>query len=183
MSITFSSNVTDSQTSIKESPCLCAQGAECFCESFEVTEDGGSIDPFRAELAAEAWEKCHTCKGTGVESVMEDDRPFLNMAEMNAQAVLGVLGFTTECWGAVSIPDARRAIMRARARKSLSSFERSEEIVLGERRTVNGVTELQRPVRVHSFGLDSEGIQDRIERFATFVEESAGRGATEISWG
>lgn len=183
MSITFSSNVTDSQTSTKESPCLCAQGAECFCESFEVTEDGGSIDPFRAELAAEAWDKCHTCKGTGVEDVMEDDRPSLNMALLNAMALLSALGLRPESWGGISIPEARRAIMRARSRKSLSSFERPEEIVLGERRTVNGVTELQRPVRSLSFGLDSEGLQDRIERFAAFVEASAARGATEISWG
>ncbi len=178
MSYTFTADVSDAQTSTKEEPCLCAQGAECFGDAFQ-----NSVEPHRAELAAEAWDKCLHCKGTGVESVENDDAPSLNLGNDNAVSLLGALGLTVDCWGEIALPEARRAVMRARARKSLSVYTRATEIVYGAPRAdENGAIEL-RPIRSHGFGLTEDGLRDRIERFASFVEASASRGATTITWG
>lgn len=177
MSYTFSSDAS-ATTSTKEEPCLCAQMAECFGEAFD-----NGVEGHRSALATEAQEGCPTCKGTGVESVEESDRPELNLANLNATALLSALALANDFGGQVSLADARRAVMRARARKSLAPFGFASEAVHGAPRTnEDGSIEL-RPLRVHSFGLDADGLKDRVERFASFVEESASRGATVIFWG
>jgi len=177
MSYTFTANVTDTQTSIKEEPCLCAQGAECFGDAFQ-----NGVEPHRAELAADAWDKCPSCKGTGVEPVENDDAPSLNLNEGNAVLLLGALGLTVDCWGEITLAEARRALMRARARKSLSGYTRASETLYGAPRTgEDGVVEL-RPVRSHGGALTEDDLRDRIERFASLVELAATRGATNITW-
>ncbi len=177
MSYTFTADVSDAQTSTKEEPCLCAQGAECFSDAFQ-----NGVEPHRAELAAEAWDKCLHCKGTGVESVENDDAPSLNLGNDNAVSLLGVLGLSTDCWGQVTLPEARRAVMRARARKSLSAFERSTETLHGAPRVNDDGTVELRPIRCHGFGLTEDGLRDRVERFAYFIEVAAARRATTITW-
>jgi len=177
MSYTFTANITDAKTSTREEPCLCAQNAEGFGDAFR-----NSVEPHRAELAREAWADCGICKGTGVESVTDDDAPRLNLNEGNAVLLLKVLDLPVDCWGEITLAEARRAVMKARSRKNLSAFERDTKAVYGAPTTdENGVVEL-RPLRVHSFGITEAGLRDRIERFAELVELGASRGATKITW-
>jgi len=178
MSYTFTALTPESPVSRKEEPCLCAQGAECFSDSFQ----NGITEAHRVELAGEAWSECLQCKGTGVETVEYDERPSLNLNNENAKLLLGALGLSTDCWGEMTLPEARRGLMRARARKSLSEFTRASETFYGAPRAdENGAIEL-RPFRGHSGGFSEESLRDRIERFALLVDQAAEQGATKIFW-
>lgn len=179
MSITFTSNATEFDTFTDESPCLCVQGAD----SFIAAMDGDLSDPVRADLKANAEPTCHICKGSGIEVNELDDRPSLNLSNANARVILRTLGIAPDDCGDLPIADARRALMRARSRGDLSPFARPEEAVHGRPRArEDGSIEL-RPLRLWGAALDADGIQDRIERFARLVEESASRKATLIMWG
>jgi hypothetical protein len=175
MSITFTSNVKDETVTSSEEACLCAQMSELWSAS--LTQEG-----VREDLAAEANPKCPLCKGTGVESVPTSDAPSINWANANAHAVMGVLGFTMDYYGDMPITEARRALLRGRNRSDLSAYTRPVERIYGQpRANEDGSVEL-RPLRMHTFGLDTEDLASRVEQFASFVEESERRGATQISW-
>lgn len=178
MSVTFTSNASV-EVSHKDAPCLCAQMAESFCETFE----GRWSDEARADLANSANPNCPFCKGSGVEKVEHSEAPYLNLANDNARLVLEALGLDTELWGELSIAKARRAVMRGRSRSDLTPFTREDGVVYGRPRADDdGVVQL-RPVRVRSMGVDEDRMASYIERFADFVERSASLGATTITWG
>jgi len=180
MSIEFTSDCPTTETT-KPEPCLCAQMAERWIDAM----DGDWSEAVKVNLKAEANPACPFCKGTGIEGFTRDDRPHINWANDNGVRVLATLGIVGEDapYGEMTIAEARRAVMRARSRSDLSAYTREEEVRHGAPRAdENGVVELK-PLRVYSPSLDENSIQDRIEQFAHFVEESAARGATLVRWG
>lgn len=101
---------------------------------------------------------------------------------MNAAVMFTVLGLDPQVDG-LTLVDARRAAIRAGARRDLAEFARADEVLHGERRELeDGVIEL-RPVRGWSRGLGQDDIRERAEAFAEFVEEVARRGGTRLWWG
>ncbi len=99
----------------------------------------------------------------------------LNFNNGNARAVLGLLGLPNdEClMGECTMPEARRAIMQAKARFERRAPEHTRESY-----------EEKRPgrARVISGGLDEEGLRSRIERFEEFVDTMARMGAETLYW-
>lgn len=169
MSVTFYSDCPTEFT-LEEEHCLCAQMVEGWMH-------GATPEALRAE----ADPNCAQCKGTGVEVVRRTNGPFVNWNEGNARSLFGALGIPFEPIGEVTLPEARRAVIRARARTSLDAFTRPEERVYGRPVERDGVVEL-RQLRVFGMGLSVEGIGERLERFEAFLREATERGATKISW-
>lgn len=169
MSITFRSDAHETTTTVEEH-CLCAQMVEGFM---------GNATP--EALRAAANPRCLHCGGSGVEKVPTTDGPSLNFANANGIALLRALRLGMAYTGDLTIAEARRAIIRARA-SSLAPFVRLEEKLIGKPvERAPGVIEA-RPVRSFDAGLSEEGLSERIERFAAFVEASAARGAANIRW-
>ena len=116
-------------------------------------------------------------KTRGGEPIMLDleDPASLNMASANARVVLGLLGWEPgdEPSGEVSMPEARRAVMRARA-----TFERRAE---GFTRTGS---DTKRPgrVRVVECGVDREYLSRRVDDFERFLNVVVDKGAASIYW-
>ncbi len=178
MSVTFRSNVSSVKKTTKTEPCLCSQMAD----SWILMIDGEDSEAIREDLRAHANPECPLCKGTGVEEVEESDAPELDLNEGNAHSLFSALGIEWDPCGQMGIADAHRALMRARSRKDLRAFTREEEVTYGAPRAdENGVVEL-RPLRSYSQALTVEQVQERIGRFASFVEQSSSRGATAIAW-
>ncbi len=184
MSITFSGNCTVVLKTSTREPCLCAQLAERFHEAWCAADEGDPIaEDLKENLRSHANSSCPSCKGSGIEEVVTDDRPEVNYSNGNAHLLLEVLGLEAEPCGSMTIPEARRAVMRGRSRRDLSDFERPSEVEYGPPRdNGKGVVEL-RPLRFLDVGLSSEDLRRRVDCFSALVEESAKRGATEISWG
>lgn len=177
MSITFSSNA-QFEVSYKEAPCLCAQMADSFSAAFR----SQWTESVRQDLRENAESGCRFCGGSGVEKERHTDLPEMNLANLNALLLLEALGIE-ESFGSLPVHEARRALMRAKSRSSLQPFTRQDEVLYGRPQAKdNGVVEL-RPVRVRSMGVDENRMASYIERFSALVEESASRGATEITWG
>jgi hypothetical protein len=174
VSITFSSNAAFNQGS-RKTACLCAQGAPSWSYPCD------NINSIRDELREYARPHCPFCNGTGIDVEVISDRPTINWCNANAVIMLEVLGLPTEFHGVVSIHQARRAVIRARGRGSLSRFARGDQVIHGQPRDDGAAVEL-RPVRTFIGGLSEEQIIERIQAFASFVEASAARGATAISW-
>lgn len=178
MSVNFHSDLTDEATTSKEAPCLCSQMAERWLDAM----DGDFSEAVRADLKANANPACPMCHGTGVEMEEESDAPHFNLANDNAGLLFEALGLGASPYGDLSVPEARRAVMRARSRSDLSPFTRETEVLHGRPRAdENGVVNL-RPMRLHSAGVDEAKMASYIDRFSAFVEASASRGATTISW-
>lgn len=99
---------------------------------------------------------------------------FLSFNVGNAAAVLGLLGL--QCingGGACTLPEARRAIMQAKAR-----FERKA----GEFTREGGDEKLPGRPRVIRGALDEDGLRMRIDRFEEFVNTMDRMGATSLYW-
>lgn len=107
---------------------------------------------------------------------------FFNWSNANAQAVLGMLGFSGDrLYGEATLAECRHAVMRARA-QGFRAHTREEEVTYGApRANADGTIELK-PVRMLSFGLGEAGLIERVECFAQFVEVVAALGATHVSW-
>jgi hypothetical protein len=121
---------------------------------------------------------------------LEDDDPRqLNWNVGNAAALWPLLGLPAHGGevpqhGEVPIPDARRALVRARALFDREAPRLARPAKLehgGPRRREDGAIEL-RPLRAFSARLDVEGIARRVDAFARFVEAIGERGATHIAW-
>jgi hypothetical protein len=169
MSITFYSDAPETTTLVKEH-CLCAQMAEGFM---------GDATP--EALRAAANPRCAQCGGSGVEEVPQTDGERLNFANANGIALLRALRLGMAYTGDITIAEARRAIIRARA-GSLEPFVRLEEKLIGKPVVrADGAIEA-RPVRMHSAGLDVDGLKSRLDAFEAFVGASEARGAKMIHW-
>jgi hypothetical protein len=103
--------------------------------------------------------------------VGEDDA--LNLANENACALLGLLELPREPHGNVPIPEARRAIIKARA-----LFDRKADAFTRKADEGHGV----QGARFFVAALDSVKLQNYLERFAHLVERFAGQGCTHIYW-
>lgn len=168
MSIIFCSDAPE-RVEATEEGCLCAQLAPGWCN--------GAAPELLAQHADPACARCH---GTGVEIVSVDRNPSVNLSNGNAGALLRALGLHGD-HGTASLPEARRAVMRARAR-DLSALERPTEVRRARSFASDGtIAELYR-VQSVSIGLDATGLAERIEQFAAFVEASAALGARAIHW-
>lgn len=99
----------------------------------------------------------------------------LNFNMGNARAVLSLLQlpFDEALSGECTMPEARRAIMQARAR-----FERSAPA-----QTREGY-DVKKPGRARVIGgaLDEDGLRSRLDRFEEFVDTMDRMGAERIYW-
>lgn len=171
MSVTFSSDAPES-AAFADEHCLCAQLAPGFM---------GDAKPEALKAAANP--RCLNCKGEGIERVPTSDAPTLNLANANAIALLRALrlgGVEGDLVGSCSIPEARRAVIRAGS-GDVSRFARPEAIEHGKPRSEGNVV-IARPIRSWDMGLSAEGLRARLDDFASLVEECAARGATIINW-
>jgi len=105
----------------------------------------------------------------------QEDPAFLNMNNGNAHSFLAFLGLPGchECSGDATMPDARRAIMRARA-----TFEKKVGNFIREG------SDTQRPgrARVIQGGNDENYFARRIDDFEKFLNTVADKGAVSIYW-
>jgi hypothetical protein len=177
MSITFSSDVKGNITN-KSEPCLCAQMAETWSDFYH----GEDTPAIRAALKAEANPQCPLCKGTGIEKVSHEDSPHMNLANANAEILFKVLNIPFDSIGELTIPEARRALIKAMSRSSVKEFERPDHIEYGKPREVEpGVVDLK-PLRVFGPGVNEEKIHEYIKRFGEFISEVIQKGGTKIYW-
>jgi len=114
----------------------------------------------------------------------EDPRQ-LNMCNSNARALLGLLGFDMgDGFGEVTVPEMRRAIVKARATfdRQAPNFTRETRTVMGRRpSTENGkVVELQ--PRMVDIGIDEQYLKEKLDKLSVLVEALAEKGATHIVW-
>jgi len=177
MSITFGSNAPET-TTYKAASCLCVQ----YCDAITKLDNEG-IDnaEIRSELRKEAWVDCPRCSGSGIVDEPVFDGPMLDLNHGNGTSLLAALGIPLES-PAISLPEARRALMRARSRRSLAPFTREGCIEYGAPRDRgDGVVDLH-PIRYADFAFGEDDLRARIDRFASFVEAVAARGGTAISW-
>lgn len=186
MSLRFACDVTVDGPE-RESACLCAQ-----CMLGWPGDDSLALDVsdmrVRLRRAAQESEKetgvlCGFCRGTGVEKGRDDDEVAMNLASERGRALLRVLGLDPAPYGVLSLPEARRALVRARNRRSLASFATGPTETFGApRRGPDGAVEL-RPVRVFSPGTSEASLLEYVDRFAELVEAATRRRATRILWG
>jgi hypothetical protein len=114
---------------------------------------------------------------TGVPVVLDIENPaHLNLNCGNARSFLLFLGLEPgdEPSGEITLPEARRAIIRARA-----TFERR---IGGYTRAASDTTRPDRR-RVVELGIDEDYFARRLDDFERFVDALVARGATAICWG
>ncbi len=164
-----------------ESACLCAQEAP----SWDMYLEGTDL----LELRDHAEETCVLCGGIGIHPTEEGGIDF-TLGGVNARAFLVLLDLDSEYLiGEITISEARRALMGARAR-----FDRVAPVLVREgvdlvspRGTAiraDGVVELTGGrYRGNVGALDLEDLEGYVGRFSVFVEAAARGGASSISWG
>jgi len=105
-----------------------------------------------------------------------EDPAHLNLANGKARSFLGFLGLEPgeDLYGETSLPEVRRAIMRARAtfKRTVGCFARegSDTMRPGRCRVVEG-------------GIDAGYFARRLDDFERFLGAVAERGARSIYWG
>lgn len=101
----------------------------------------------------------------------------LNLANVTAIALAGLLridlGGVLGLCGEITIPEARRAVMVARATFARTAPQHA--VAASSGRGTRGA-------RYHDVGVDEERLRDRLEAFARLVEAAASAGATHIVW-
>ena len=164
-----------------ESACLCAQDAP----SWDMYLEGTDL----LELREYAEETCVLCGGIGVSPIEEGGIDF-TLGNLNAAAFLALLGIDSEYLvGELSIAEARRATMRARARFDAVApvlVREGVDLVSPRGTTVraDGVVELTGGrYRGNVGALELEDLEGYVQRFGLFVEAAARGGASSISWG
>jgi len=181
MSITIDSDLPHNIIN-KTEPCLCSQMAEGWTDYYQ----GKRTPEIEKNLKLEANPNCPFCKGEGIEVVGYEDTPSLQLSNRNANALFKILGinlFGKEGMvGEMTIPEARRAIMRSQSRKNVSQFVLPEKNLYGKPREISpGVIDLK-PLRFFEPALTEEQLKDYIKRFAEFVIKVSRLGATKIMW-
>lgn len=128
----------------------------------------------------------HGCDGDVMRCVKrpdaEDDIVGFNLANGNAVRFLRFLGFPSDPDGIVTIADARRAVIRARATFDRTVGQHTREASSSGHLVIDGVTHLDIP-RVHEAGIDESYFARRLDEFAKLIEDVANEGATHIGWG
>jgi hypothetical protein len=182
MSITIDS---DLQRDIeeKQESCMCAQMAEKWSDF----QEGFDTPEIRDNLRQEANPNCHYCKGTGIETVSHEvGAPTINLSNRNARVLFSILGLDVEgeegYVGEMTIPEARRAVMRAQSRQNIAKFVQPETKVHGKPREVSPGVYDMKPLKMYDAGLTEEQLHAYIRRFAEFVVEVSRLGATKIFW-
>lgn len=103
---------------------------------------------------------------------------FLNLSASNATALLSLLRLPSpDPWGpcgSCTLPEARRAVMYARGTFGTRAGRYTRQAT--ERQGQLGAKFVE-------MGLDEDGLQLRLERFARLVEHLAEKGATHVCWG
>jgi len=113
----------------------------------------------------------------------------LNLCNANARALLGLLrlplGDETygDLSGQVTIAEARRAVIRARAsfERRAELFTRATEREMGAFSQDDGTTRIGE--RFVAMGIDEDYLDKRLSEFGRFVEAAAEAGADHICWG
>lgn len=105
-----------------------------------------------------------------------DDPAFLNMASANARLFLEFLRIEPgpDLDGEISLPDARRAVMRARA-----TFDRRAPSFTREQSDVTRAGQ----ARMITADLDVEYLGKRLDALQRFLDEVVERGAVSVLWG
>lgn len=155
MSVTFSTDATVS-TFVTREACLCAQ----FAPGWPASHDG--------DLARHAEPSCLLCEGTGLEVVQSSDEPALNVANLNALALLDLLGLGSDCYGECHISDMQRAIVGAKNRFARRAPALAREEQVGR--------------RFVSAGLSLERLDECLERMQALVSYGRERGARVVRW-
>jgi len=165
--------------------CLCAQEADRWGAAFR---DPRLLDDpaVQAELRGEADPECEHCEGSGVELEQPPDPAWFNVCNETARALFGALGVPSGgalgMLGELPLPEARRALIRARNRP-LAPFLRAPSIVRGGPVfRGDGLIALS-PLRSVDDGLSEEDLRHWLDRFGQLVEEAARRGAGSVCWG
>jgi hypothetical protein len=163
-----------------EEACLCSQ----MVEGWPGTDTGPLVDRnLRLRLKAGADPDCCFCFGEGIEVVQDDDPVALCLANDRGNRLLRILGLPVAPYGELFLPEARRALVRARNRSSLASFVVGPVEIRGEpRKRQDGAVEL-RPLRSFEAGVSETSLRFYVDRFSEIVDEAGRRGATRILWG
>ena len=105
-----------------------------------------------------------------------EDPNFLNMSCANARAFLSFLGMVPGEGpdGEATVPEARRAIMKARA-----TFDRH----VGDFTRKSSDTKRPGMCRVFEIGIDEDYLARRLDSFEGFLNAVIAQGATTIYWG
>lgn len=163
MSVTFKADLPDTGLPTLE-PCLCTQMDERFSQWFR--HGPGAPEEIRAAASPE----CYMCSGTGTEGVTLPTIPELNLANVNAAALLEAMGIKQDYYhGEMTVTQARRGIIRARNTAFAVPEKPAWSSVFGGARVIGG--EVTR-----------ESILDRVNRFAHFVDTVSKLGAKKIVW-
>ena len=178
MSITFDSDCKRTSYA-KQEPCLCAQMSQYFTEFF----NGRDLPHIRRDLNANADPNCPRCHGSGIEGVPYDDAPTINLASDNATILFQLLGMDHRAVHEMTLPEARRALMRACSRSNLQDFTRPEQKIKHDPREISpGVFDITPKIRFIDPGVDTQRIKEYLERFAEFLHKVSNKGAKKIFW-
>lgn len=158
MTVTFTPDL-EGEVPVLE-PCLCTQQHDDFGQWMEFGPGAAGV------MREAASQECYQCQGAGVEKGVRAAYPELNFANVNASALLRAMALPDTPEGSMTLAQARRGVMRVRARRTLEPFTR-ERHVAG---------------RFFDFGSSSDDIRERVERFANFAELVGSLGATQIFW-
>jgi hypothetical protein len=116
----------------------------------------------------------------------------LNLANGNARLLLKLLDLHWEArpdWdgldGSCSLPEARRAVVGARARfdRKAPALARPARVEYGKPRTNEDGTVELRPVRLFEMGADEDYLAGRLDAFEKLLGDLERAGATHVSWG
>jgi len=140
------------------------------------------VEEIKNKLEEYAHGDCRYCGGSGVHITKVRRETEINLSNSNAMAILEVLGIKPDYDGSISLPEAKRALMKAKSRSSLKKFERPEEILTRPREIEEGVTELHSPY-FYGQGLSESDIKERLEKFEKLIKEAEANGAKNILWG
>ena len=124
----------------------------------------------------------------GHDKAFEDEMPaecFLNISNMNAVAFFTLLGVDSHnddgfC-GSMTLPEARRAIMRARNMNPVRVLREASVTYGAPRANEDGTVEL-RPIRVMEMALTIGQIEHYITALECIVVHATAQGASKIWW-
>jgi len=110
---------------------------------------------------------------------------FLSFSFAPGRAILELLGLANdELLGEATLPEFRRALIRARAtfERRAPAYVEPTRVETGRPVERDGVVEM-RPVRVVWGGIDLEGLERRLALLEDFTAAAIAAGATDINWG